>query len=108
MSEVDRIANDHVDSLAKAAAGRHASSADERRRIVNTSRLVEDIARWIGQITVLANIFPFVQEDGTKVVLRDSDAKKRRPKQVCDAGEASSSSASAVIASGTEDGILAL
>ena len=31
-----------------------------------------------GQATFLANHFRFIQEDGTKVVLRDADAKKRK------------------------------
>ncbi len=83
MSSADLFANDHVDSLAKAVAKKYAPSIAERERIVSTSQLVEDVARWIGQVTVLANHFPCTREDGTKVVLRDADAKKRRPKLAC-------------------------
>ena len=76
-SEIDLVADSAVDLLAKAAASRQAPSAEHNRQIVDTSGLVEAVARWVGQITVRANHFPHT----TKVVLRDSDAKAktRRP-----------------------------
>ena len=48
--------------------------------MTTSSALVENVARWIGQITALANNFPVLKEDGTKKYIRDSDAVRRKPK----------------------------
>ena len=82
LSDIDLFTNDHVDSLAKGAARRHAPTAAERKHVVEVSKLVEDVAKWIAQATVLANHFPFTDSEGKKTFLRDSDARKRRSQPV--------------------------
>ena len=85
LSAVDLESNDLVDTLAKAAARSSPPSRSELELIVSTSKLVEDVATWIARITVLANHFPCVREDGSKYFIRDSDAKARKTKFACTA-----------------------
>ena len=80
LSGDDLKANDSVDRAAKARARTSPPSGSDLTMIIETSSLVLSIAEWIAQITVLANHYPFTNSEGTKSILRDSEAKKRRPK----------------------------
>ena len=78
----DLWANAYVDGLAKDVAKKIAPSRKIRDHITKTSQLIEDVARWIGQITVLANHYTFHNQDGTKSIIRDSDGKRCKPRFV--------------------------
>lgn len=80
LSKINLQSNSQVDILARGAAKRWTPRVCEDRMIVDTSGMVEDVARWIGQVMVLANHFPFSQVDGTTVIIRDSEARKCKPK----------------------------
>ena len=75
-------AHAYVDGLAKDVAKKIAPSRKIRDHITKTSQLIEDVARWIGQITVLANHYTFHNQDGTKSIIRDSDGKRCKPRFV--------------------------
>ena len=77
LTDMDLLGNDTVDKQAKAAARQAPPSHAECNLIIYTSKLVRDIAQWIGRCTVLANHFPITDPDGGKRFIRDSDAKRR-------------------------------
>jgi hypothetical protein len=75
MTLFDLQLNDYVDKLAKDAAKMHAPPKEDLHLIVSTTRLVRQLALWIGQCTVLANHFP-VYDDGKKRFIRDTGARR--------------------------------
>ena len=76
-SLIDLVGNSTVDLMAKNEAMRFAPSQRDRRLIATTTKLVTDLAVWIGKCTYAANHFPIVGPDGAKKHIRDSDAKAR-------------------------------
>ena len=80
MTQHDLQANAFVDKLCKEAAARAAMPEPMRKKVAEQSQKLVCIARWLGQVTVLANHFPAgMGPNGKCVFLRDSEAR-RKPK----------------------------
>jgi hypothetical protein len=81
MTDTDLQTNGLVDVLAKDEAKKYPPSEADKKAVTFSSRLVECIARWIGQCTHAANSFPTEGEGGKTVKIRDSTAMRARKRK---------------------------
>jgi hypothetical protein len=83
MTESDLQSNGLVDTLAKDEAKKYFPRQADKRSVTFSSRLVECIAKWIGQCTHAANSFPTKGDGGKTIKIRDScgmkTTKRKRP-----------------------------
>ncbi len=78
MTSHDLQANAFVDRLCKEAAAKAAMPEPMRNKVAEQSNKLTCIARWLGQVTVIANHYPAgLGPNGKSMFLRDSEARKR-------------------------------
>ena len=80
LTAIDHKANGLVDKLAKEAARADRLSEQQRKIVSDLSDKVSAIAKWLGQVTHLANSMPDPAWDGSGMQkkLRDSEGVRRR------------------------------
>ena len=82
LTAIDRASNDRADTHAKLAVAEHRVPEAVRERDVKQAKIIEQVARWIGQATFSANNQPSHPPRDTaamKPKLRKHKAEKKKP-----------------------------
>jgi hypothetical protein len=81
LTAADLKGNALVDALAKEAARENRLPSEQRNQVRSLTELVDAVARWIGQVTKLANSLPDPTWDGSgkQKLLRDSEGMRAMP-----------------------------